>query len=70
MKYKPERVELVTMAPGFEWTTVKRAMFVPGLPYRATVNEGRSLFNLTHPETLEVVSFTAREVTACVARPV
>jgi hypothetical protein len=64
---KTEREELVTVAPGFAWTTVKGAMFVPGLPYRATVNEGRSLFNLTHPQTGEVVSFTLFEVAACAA---
>lgn len=62
--YKPEPSELVTLRPGFSFTTVKRAVFTSGEPYPATTNEGRSLFNLTHPDTGEIASFTAREVVA------
>jgi hypothetical protein len=66
-QYKRDSVEQVTMVPGFSWTTPKYAVFAPGINYPATVNEGRSLFNLTHPQTGEVVSFTSREVTGCAA---
>lgn len=63
-RYIPEPVEMVTLRPGFSFTTVKRAVFTAGEAYPATVNEGRSLFNLTHPETGEIASFTGREVVA------